>query len=70
MKTCQVCGRTPEEINDQLGKEVEISEHQGIQKCSKCIKEYERETGNDKVLTPETPDELEQDKDWKDQVLA
>lgn len=61
---CKVCGRTQEELEDEFGTDVEIQDHQGITKCSKCIREYEVET--------ETSDEKDPEDvgDWKEEVIA
>ena len=62
---CKVCGRTKEEIEEEFGNEVEIKEHQGIKKCSKCIREYQAETQDDRDT-----EEVEDKKNWKDQIMA
>lgn len=63
---CKVCGRTEEELQDEFGSPSEIKEHQGIKKCSKCIREYESETGDEDTGANE---EIE-DADWKDEIFA
>lgn len=65
---CKVCGRTKEEIKEEFGQDVEIEEHQGIKKCSKCIREYK--TMMDTEETEETTEESLEGKDWKEQVVA
>ncbi|MFT4868207.1 MAG: hypothetical protein ACI9LV_000829 [Candidatus Nanohaloarchaea archaeon] len=62
---CKVCGRTTEELEEEFGNRAEITEHQGMNKCTKCIREYNAETQGDR----ETEDELE-NKDWKDKIMA
>lgn len=64
---CKVCGRTEEELQDEFGSPSEIKEHQGIKKCSKCIREYESETGDED--TTASQEEIE-DADWKDEIFA
>lgn len=64
---CAVCGRTIEELEDEFGNDAEIKDHQGIKKCSKCIREYEVETGDG---NSESSDERNQDLNWKDEVTA
>lgn len=63
---CAVCGRTKEELEDEFGNEAEIKEHQGINKCSKCIREYEVET--DEGTSDDS--DSNQDLNWKDEVTA
>jgi len=62
-----VCGRTIEELEEEFGNDAEITEHQGINKCSKCIREYEVETGDG---NSESSDERSQDLNWKDKVTT
>ena len=62
---CKVCGRTKEELEEEFGNKVEIKEHQGINKCSKCIREYQAETQGDKDT-----EEVEDKGNWKDQIMA
>ena len=64
---CKVCGRTESELESEFGNQTEIEQHQGIQKCSKCIREYETETNTDNSSTTE---EISESKDWKDQLTA
>lgn len=64
---CQVCGREKEELEEEFGIEIEMSEHQGITKCSKCIQEYEREMGHSEKAVNE---EEKVSGDWKDQIIA
>ena len=64
---CKVCGRTEEELEDEFGTHTEIKEHQGINKCSKCIREYESEAGDRD--TGSTREEME-DVDWKKEIFA
>jgi DNA-directed RNA polymerase subunit RPC12/RpoP len=64
---CAVCGRSIEELEDEFGNDAEIKEHQGINKCSKCIREYEVETGDG---NSESSDDRNQDLNWKDEVTA
>jgi|GEM_PF-572242 DNA-directed RNA polymerase subunit RPC12/RpoP len=64
---CAVCGRTIEELEEEFGNDAEITEHQGINKCSKCIREYEVETGDG---NSESSDERSQDLNWKDKVTT
>lgn len=64
---CAVCGRTIEELEDEFGNDAEIKDHQGIKKCSKCIREYEVETGDG---NSDSSDERNQDLNWKDEVTA
>lgn len=64
---CAVCGRTEEELEDEFGNDAEIKEHQGINKCSKCIREYEVETEDS---GSESSDNKDQDLNWKDEVTA
>jgi len=63
---CKVCGRTEDELETEFGSPSEIKEHQGIKKCSKCIREYESETGDEDTGSQE---EIE-DADWKDEIFA
>lgn len=63
---CKVCGRTEEELKDEFGTESEIKEHQGIKKCSKCIREYEVEQDG----STNGSDERDEDLNWKDEVFA
>jgi hypothetical protein len=62
---CKVCGRTTEELEEEFGNRAEITEHQGMKKCTKCIREYNAETQGDR----DQGDELES-KDWKDKIMA
>ena len=64
---CDVCGRSIEELEDEFGNDAEITEHQGINKCSKCIREYEVETGDG---NSDSSDDRNQDLNWKDEVTA
>jgi len=64
---CAVCGRSKEELEEEFGNDAEIKEHQGINKCSKCIREYEVETGDG---NSESSDDRNQDLNWKDEVTA
>ena len=64
---CAVCGRTIDELEKEFGNDAEIKEHQGINKCSKCIREYEVETGDS---NSESSDERNQDLNWKDKVTT
>lgn len=64
---CDVCGRTKEELEEEFGNDAEIEEHQSINKCSKCIREYEVETEGD---TSDSSDERDQNLNWKDEVTA
>ena len=64
---CAVCGRTIEELEDEFGNEAEIKDHQGIKKCSKCIREYEVETEDENSSSSENGDK---DLNWKDEVTA
>jgi rubredoxin len=64
---CQVCGRNKDEIKQEFQIEVEIEDHQGIKKCSKCIQEYERELGHEEKAVS---DKSEPTGDWKDQLIA
>ncbi|MFB6217427.1 MAG: hypothetical protein ABEJ72_10780 [Candidatus Aenigmatarchaeota archaeon] len=63
---CEVCGRTDEDLEEEFGKESEIKEHQGINKCSKCIREYTVETDTSDEGTEDTVE----NKDWKDELFA
>jgi hypothetical protein len=65
MTNCKVCGRTTEELEDEFGNRAEITEHQGMKKCTKCIREYNAETQGDR----DSEDELD-NKDWKDKIMA
>lgn len=65
---CKVCGRTKTEIKEEFGTDVEIEEHQGINKCSKCIREYKTMVGAEE--TEETTEEALEDSSWKDQITA
>lgn len=62
---CEVCGRTEEELVEEFGNQVEIKDHQGIKKCSKCIREYEVESQEDSTESTDRDDP-----DWKDEVMA
>ncbi len=62
---CQVCGRTEEELEEEFGIESPISERQGIDKCEKCHREYQRETSGEK-----TDQEEMESKNWKDAITA
>jgi len=62
---CAVCGRSIEELENEFGNDAEIKEHQGIDKCSKCIREYEVETN-----TKDDSDSSEEVGDWKEEVIA
>lgn len=64
-KECRVCGREKEELENEFGIDIEIREHQEIQKCSKCIQEYERELGHDEEVVND-----DKDKDWKSRITA
>lgn len=63
---CKVCGRTRDEVEAEFDQEVEIKEHQGINKCSKCIREYE--TYQD-VGDSDEAEEADQG-NWKDEIFA
>lgn len=63
---CKVCGREKSELEDEFGIDIEMREHQGITKCSKCIDEYERELGHDEDAVND--DEL--GGDWKNKISA
>lgn len=64
---CAVCGRTIEELEEEFGNQADIKEHQGINKCSKCIREYEVETGD---TGSDNSDERKENLNWKDEVTA
>lgn len=63
---CKVCGREKSELEDEFGIEIEMKEHQGITKCSKCIEEYQRELDHDEEAVSD--DELQGD--WKNKITA
>lgn len=63
---CKVCGRSKEEIETEFGNPVEIKTHQGIKKCSKCIREYTVETDTGE----EDSSESLEGKDWKERVTV
>jgi len=66
---CKVCGRTKSEVEEEFEQTVEIKEHQGIDKCSKCIREYETFQSVD----DDEADNSSQDVDegsWKDEIFA
>jgi len=63
---CKVCGREKSELEDEFGIEIEMKEHQGISKCSKCVEEYKRELDHDEEAVSE--DELQGD--WKNKITA
>jgi len=67
MTKCEICGRTEEELEGEFGREIEVEEHEEMNKCSKCLSEYQRETGEEKA---EDPDEMTEGKSWKDAVTA
>lgn len=62
---CKVCGRTTEELEKEFGNRAEITEHQGMKKCTKCIREYNAETQGDR-----SQEEDLDNKDWKDKIMA
>jgi len=63
---CKVCGRTKEELEQEFNIDIEFREHQGLDKCSKCIREYESELDTDEKVQ----DEPVAAGDWKDQITA
>lgn len=64
---CKVCGRTEEDLRETFGDDIEVREHQGIKKCSKCIREYEVESDTD----DESPtEERAENVDWKEEIMA
>ncbi|MFB6144516.1 MAG: hypothetical protein ABEJ98_04355 [Candidatus Nanohaloarchaea archaeon] len=64
---CEVCGRTEEDLEETFGDDIEVQEHQGINKCSKCIREYEVESGaNDDSPSEERAENV----DWKEEIMA
>lgn len=64
---CKVCGRTQEDLEETFGDDIEVREHQGINKCSKCIREYEVESdANDESPTEERAENV----DWKEEIMA
>ena len=63
---CKVCGRTKDELEEEFGTEIEIQEHQNIEKCSKCIREYQAETEDDR----DVEEVRDQEKSWKEQIMA
>lgn len=67
MTKCEICGRTEEELEEEFGREIEVREHEGMEKCSKCLSEYQRETGEEQA---EDVEEVTEGKDWKDAVTA
>lgn len=60
---CKVCGRTEEELESEFGRPTEIREHQGMNKCSKCIREYKAMAGDDE-------EEPAEGKSWKEHINA
>lgn len=64
---CEVCGRTAEELETEFGIKADFEDHQGLTKCSKCIKEYERELGSDENAVS---DDIDENADWKSKVVA
>ncbi len=68
MTECEICGRTEKELSEEFGREIKVSEHEGMNKCQKCLSEYQRETGEEKV--EDLDNELAESKDWKDVVTA
>ncbi|MFB6145448.1 MAG: hypothetical protein ABEJ99_02995 [Candidatus Nanohaloarchaea archaeon] len=62
---CKVCGRTEEELESEFGNETEFREHQGITKCSKCIREYKAMAGDSDNEESQT-----ESKSWKDHINA
>ncbi|MFB6292064.1 MAG: hypothetical protein ABEI58_01570 [Candidatus Nanohaloarchaea archaeon] len=64
---CEVCGRTEDELDDEFGIDIEFKEHQGLKKCSKCIREYESELGADEQVDESEPVDAT---DWKDRITA
>lgn len=79
---CQVCGRTIEELQDQLNLDAGINSHQDIRKCEKCISEYNKACPNvqtedaipEELNIPEADGEAVQksdkQKDWKERAVA
>lgn len=63
---CKVCGRKKSELEDEFGIDIEMKEHQGITKCSKCIQEYQRELDHDE----EAVSDEELQGDWKSKITA
>ncbi len=65
---CEICGRTEEELNEEFGLDIEVFEHQGMDKCSKCVREYESELGEENVedSSPEPADVG----DWREEITA
>jgi hypothetical protein len=65
MTECKICGRTEEELEEEFGREIEVTEHQGMLKCGKCLSEYQRESG-DQAAEQEDDSQT----DWKKAVTA
>lgn len=63
---CKVCGRDKEELEGEFEIEIDFKEHQGITKCSKCIREYETETSAQETSS----DDSMEVKDWKKEIFA
>lgn len=66
---CKVCGREKEELEGEFGIDIEMKEHQGMTKCSKCIQEYERELGHDEKTVSDKPEDMSGG-DWKNKITA
>lgn len=64
---CKVCGRKKEELEEEFGIDIEMKEHQGMQKCSKCVAEYERELGGDEDAVQ---NDTSVEGDWKRKITA
>lgn len=68
MSKCMICGRTEEELEGEFGREVTVIEHQGMDKCQKCVREYQRETGEEDQSREEPV--KEDTKEWKEALTA
>lgn len=68
---CSICERTVQKLKEIGHKKVEITTHQGIKKCTKCINEYMLEL-HDIQKNMEKQDSVETDLEtpWDDQAHA
>jgi len=77
-RNCSVCGRTIPQLEDLGDWKPELRTHQGIEKCPKCIFEYEveavetetEEQNNDRQETNSDTGVQPGTQQWKEKIAA
>ena len=69
---CQVCGRTPRELEEEFDREPVIYEVDGVDMCEKCDKEYKAglgktDTGEESADTGERASPTEK---WQRRIMS